>query len=144
MSNPYASLADLPTYGLPATALGTLTPTQQQDALDSSAGVVDSHLRGRYNLPLLAPIPVELTEVTCAIAGWRLMQVRGLNPASPDYVAFRDRYLDAMSYLGKVQRQAAHPNVVQAASGGQFTQPTVLSSSVAFLNSGASLAQRGW
>lgn len=143
MSNPYSTTTDLVAVGLPATALGSLTPTQQQDALDGAAGIVDSHLRGRYTLPLVAPIPPEITEVTCVIAAWRLMQVRGFNPASPDYVAFRDRYLDAMTWLGKVQRQAAHP-AVNESSGGNTQQPTVISSSVAFLNTGSSLSNRGW
>lgn len=144
MSNPYATTADLTNYGLPATALGTVTPAQQQDAVDSAAGTVDSYLRGRYPLPLLAPIPVEITEATCKIAAWRIMSIRGFNPANPGDVSIRDGYLDAVSWCNKVQRQAAHPNVVTADQGGQHTQPTVISSSVAYLNSGGRLPQRGW
>ena len=98
--NPYAQLSDLTLYGLPSTALGTLTSAQQQAALDTAAGTIDEHIAGRYSMPLQPPIPLVFTEITCVIATWRLMQVRGLNPESPDYKAFRDRYLDAMTTLG--------------------------------------------
>ena len=143
--NPYAQLGDLTLYGLPLTALGTLTSAQQQAALDTAAGTIDEHIAGRYAMPLQPPIPLVFTEITCVIATWRLMQVRGLNPESPDYKAFRDRYLDAMTTLGSIQRQALHPIVNQASSGpGQTAQPTVLSSSVWDVSSGACAPNRGW
>lgn len=144
MSNPYAQPADLANFGLPSSALGTLTATQIQDALDSAAGTVDSYLRGRYALPLLAPIPVEITEATCKVAAWRLLAIRGFNPLNPGDAAIRDSYLDTSAWLGRVQRQAAHPNVVQSSDGGQHQQPTVISSSVTFLNNGGSQPNRGW
>jgi phage gp36-like protein len=145
MSNPYATIADLTNYGLPATALGTLSTTKQQDALDAAAGAVDSYLRGRYALPLGNPIPVELTEATCKIAAWRLLQVRGFNPNAPGDVALQLGYAEAVTWLNKVQRQAAHPNVVQASNdGGTHMQPTVLSSSVWNMASGACAPKRGW
>lgn len=143
--NPYASIVDLTNYGLPQSALGTVTTQQQQDAVDSAAGTVDSYLRGRYALPLQSPIPVEITEATCRVAAWRIMSVRGFNPKSPGDVVIRDAYLDTVSWLNKVQRQAAHPNVIEATdTGGAHNQPVVISSSVTYLNNGARLPQRGW
>lgn len=145
MANPYATIADLTNYGLPATALGTVTSQQQQDSLDSAAGTVDSYLRGRYALPLQAPIPVELTEATCKIAAWRILQVRGFNPQAPGDLAIQIGYSDSVSWLNKVQRQAAHPNVIQAGGdGGAHEQPTVLSSSVVDVSTGATAPNRGW
>jgi phage gp36-like protein len=123
--------------------LGSVTAGQQQDALDSAAGTIDSKLRGRYALPLQPPIPVEITEACCRIAAWRLMSIRGFNPMNPGDAVIRDSYIDTMRWLDQVQRQAAHPNVVQATTG-QTPQPVVLSSSVAYLNSGAGLPNRGW
>lgn len=145
MSNPYALLTDLPIYGLPASALGALTSTQQQAALDTAAGTVDEHIAGRYTMPLQPPIPLIFTELTCVIATWRLMQVRGMDPSSPDYKAFRDRYLDAMGTLGKIQRQALHPIVNQSATApAEGAQPTVLSQSVVSMSNGATAPNRGW
>lgn len=144
MANPYATLADLTNYGLPASALGAVTTLQQQDALDSAAGTVDSYLRGRYQLPLLSPIPVEITEATCRVAAWRIMSIRGFNPLAPGDVVVRDAYMDTVAWLNKVQRQAAHPNVVTADTSGNHNQPTVISSSVAYLNNGGTLPNRGW
>lgn len=145
MANPYAALSDLGTYGIPSTALGTLTTAQQQAALDAAAGTIDEHISGRYALPLQAPIPVVFTERCCVIAGWRLMMVRGTNPESTDYKMLRQRFLDAMSDLGQIQRQALHPIAAGQTSGpGGGQQPTVLSSSVAWSNSGATAPNRGW
>ncbi len=144
MSNPYLSPPDLTNYGVTAVALSPLTTTQQQDQCDSAAGVVDNHLRGRYALPLTPPAPPEIIEATAAIAIWRLMQIRGLNPASPDYVLFRDRYLDAMSYLGKIQRQALHLNAAVASQTGNNQQPLVSSQSLTGMWDGTTAPNRGW
>lgn len=145
MSNPYAQLSDLNIYGGPQTALGNLTTAQQQGALDTAAGTVDEHIAGRYSMPLQAPIPLIFTEITCVIAWWRLLQIRGLDPSSPDYKAYRDRYMDSMDVLGKIQRQALHPIVNQSStSPAEGSQPTVLSSSVSYLDTGATTRNRGW
>lgn len=145
MSNPYALLTDIPIYGLPATALGNLTTTQQQAALDTAAGTVDEHIAGRYSMPLQPPIPLIFTELTVVIATWRMMQVRGTNPDSTDYKMFRTRYLDAMDTLGKIQRQALHPIVTQSSTApAEGSQPTVLSSSVISMATGATAPNRGW
>ena len=143
--NPYAQISDLTVYGIPATALGATTTAQQQAALDTAAGTVDEHISGRYQMPLVPPIPLVFTEITCVIAAWRIMMVRGTNPESTDYKMLRDRYTDAMQTLNKIQRQALHPIVNQGSAGpAEGAQPTVLSQSVSYLSTGASLPNRGW
>ncbi len=145
MSNPYAAIADLTTYGVPSTALGTLTAAQQNAALDAAAGTVDEHIAGRYQLPLANPIPLVFTEMTCVIAAWRLINVRGYNPNAPGDQALRTRYLDAMDQLGKIQRQALHPIAAAQSTGpAEGAQPTVLSSSVVDMSTGATQPNRGW
>lgn len=144
----YATLTDLTLYGIAATALGDPTtgpvPTAvRQAALDAASKVVDSFYRGRYPLPLLA-WDIETTQATCKIAAWELLNIRGYNPASGADVNIRDRYQDAMGWLNRVQRQAAHPNVTPSAAQVQYTQPMVITSSVVDLATGATARNRGW
>lgn len=140
----YASLSDLTTYGLPATSLGNLTVLQQQNALDNASETVDSYLRGRYALPLVS-YGVEITEATCRIAAYNLMNIRGYNPAAGSDVNLVNRYNDTIAWLNKVQRQAVHPNLVPAQNQvPNYNQPFVISYSVVDVNSGARASNRGW
>lgn len=140
----YATLTDLVTSGLPATALGNLTVAQQQAALDEASEQVDSYYRGRYSLPL-ATWDSATTQATCRIAVYNLVFVRGYNPAVGADPAIRDRYVEAKDWLARVQRQAAHPNVTSAVSQTpNYNQPMVISSSVTSLGNGATTTNRGW
>ena len=142
----YAQIADLTTYGLPATALQSPNlPVQvQQAALDDASAIADSYLRGRYSLPLLA-WGTDLTQAVCRIAAYNLLSVRGYNPAAAADVNIRDRYTDAIDWLNKVQRQAVHPNVTpQPSQTPQYNQPFVTSFSVISTATGQKAPQRGW
>lgn len=140
----YASIADLTTYGLPATALGALSVPQQQAEVDAASARVDSYLRGRYALPLVA-WGVEITEATCRIAAFNLLSVRGYNPAAGADENIRERYVDAIEWLERVQSKAAHPAITPAADQSPtYNQPFVLSSSVVAVDSGRTAATRGW
>ena len=134
----YASISDLTTYGLPTTALGQLTTAQQQAALDSASSTIDSYLRGRYALPLLA-WGNELNEWAAIIAAYKLvMGVRGGNPATNDR-ALKDRYDRAMFELAEVQRQARHPNVTpQPSQVPTYNAPQVWSSTTKSVGPGSS------
>ncbi len=140
----YASLSDLTVYGLPATALGDLSTTQQQDALDNASAEVDSYLRGRYALPLVA-WGVEVTKATCVLAAYALMSVRGYEPGGGADATLYQRYQDTLTWLRAVQRQAAHPNVTPASNQVPgWNQPYVISSSVIDLSTGRRAPNRGW
>lgn len=140
----YASLNDLTTYGLPATALGALSSTVQQNALDEASSMIDSYLRGRYVLPLVA-WGTEITQAACRIGAYNLLSVRGYNPAAGADVNIRDRYMDTVTWLGQVQRQAAHPNVTPSADpSNSMQQPQVVSSSVVYVTTGGTAPTRGW
>jgi phage gp36-like protein len=140
----YATLTDLTVYGLPATALGALSSTVQQAALDDASDIVDSYLRGRYVLPLLA-WGTEITQAVCRIAAYNLLSVRGYNPASGADENIRNRYTDSITWLSQVQRQAAHPNVTASQDTQNVQQqPNVTSFSVVSLGNGAVAPNRGW
>lgn len=138
----YASIADLATYGIPASAFGTLTDAQKLGALDAASSKVDSFLRGRYALPLLG-WGTEITEATVVIAVWQLINVRGFRPDVGSDVAIRDRYALTIEWLGRVQRQAAHPNVTPTSTVG-YVRPTVISRSALGTGSSATGTNRGW
>jgi phage gp36-like protein len=139
----YATPTDLVTSGLPSTALGNLTPAQQQAALDNASALADSYFRGRYALPLLA-WGAEVTEAVCVIASYKAMVVRGFSPAAGADSNLETRYLATLDWLGRVQRSAAHPNVTpSAAQSPTYDQPFVITSSVIDSN-GRTATTRGW
>jgi phage gp36-like protein len=140
----YATLADLTTYGLPATALGQLTAGQQQAALDQASKRADNYLRGRYALPLVA-YDTDLTELVCRIAAFNLLCIRGYNPAAAADVNIKQRHDMAIRDLELVQKQQMHLNVTPAPSQvPDYDQPTLISSSVVNVGSGATGSNRGW
>jgi phage gp36-like protein len=145
-TNQYAQISDLPLYGLPATALKSpaLTPDVLNAALQAASAEMDSYFAGRYQLPFLT-WDSSVTEVCCKLTAYHLLSVRGYNPASAADVNIRDRYMDGIAWLNKVQRQAAHPNVTPMDQSVATTQqPGVSSSSVVFVTTGQRLPQRGW
>lgn len=140
----YATVDELYVYGAPEKAFGQLTLGQKQGALESASRDVDTYLRGRYSLPLIE-WDTSITEATCRIAAYNLFSVRGYNPASGSDVNIKDRYDQAMTWLNKVQKQQAHPNVTpQPNNTPDWNQPVVISSSVINLATGASAQKRGW
>lgn len=141
---PYATVAELYVYGAPEKAFGQLSTPTKEAALAAASNDVDTYLRGRYSLPLSA-WDSSITEATCRIAAYNLLSVRGYNPASGSDVNIQDRYNAAIAWLRLVQKQQAHPNVTPAQiDTPNWNQPTVISSSVVNLATGAKGTNRGW
>ena len=144
MGTQYATLSELTIYGIPAVALGTLSTTQQTDALIAASGRVDSYLRGRYALPLVA-WGIEITQAVCKIAAFDLMNLRGYNPASGADRNIADRFSETIIWLRDVQHQAAHPDVTASTPSIPTQQgPSVITSSAVATHSGATAPTRGW
>lgn len=144
MTTPVCTVADVTTIGMPASALGTLTLTQQQACVDAANGVVESHLSGRFPLPWSSWGP-EVKFWAVVIARKFILDVRGRNPstANADKV-IDDGYDRAIKDLDLVQRQALHPTVVPAQTPGATDQgPVCISSSAAWSNSGNRDTNRG-
>ena len=140
----YATIADLTVYGLPATALGQTTPAQQQAAIDGASATVDNFFNGRYALPLIA-WDLQTRMVTCWIAAYLILAgPRGFNSAAGADDNIRTRYEDAMTWLDKVQRKAAHPLVTPSASQSPtFDMPVAITASVT-TQGGSTARNRGW
>lgn len=142
----YASQADLTNIGLPATALGNLTATQQTTALQNASDRADAAFRARYG-PTSVPLVFwdsTITQAVAKMAAFELMVVRGMKPGGPDWELFHTRNQEALDYLAQVQRQQAHPNVTLAGNATAPQQPNLTSSSVVDLSTGATRPNRGW
>lgn len=89
----YALAADFAKHGLPAAALDGFTGDVDQ-ILTKSSAKVNSYLRGRYKLPLTAPVPDEIIEATCWLAAYSVMTVRGYDPNNDCDLTIESRYRD--------------------------------------------------
>ena len=143
----YASISDLTTVGLLSTALGSLTPAQQNAALQNASDFADTFFRNRYGdgpSPILQPpYDTQVVEAVAQIAAFRLVRMRGFNPERDGQ--FLDGYNIAVDWLNKVQRQQADPVVVLTTEnlpGG--SQPFNFTASVINLANGGRARNRGW
>ena len=103
----YATTTDLQNLGLPTAALtGVSSPIQDQHLVKAS-GVVDSYLRGRETLPLVAPFPDEVVDATVRLAAYTLLVRRGFNPDSYDE-NFRSLYEGTLRWLKDVSAGRAN------------------------------------
>ena len=110
----YATLANLYVYGLPLVAMGSVSVGTQQAILDGRNEFADDKMRARYRLPLVAPYPASLVQHICMLAAWDVLMVRGYNPAAAADVNIANRGEMALKWFDDVERQRAHPNVVEA------------------------------
>ena len=140
----YATLAEFSTYGgLPATALGTLTTTQQQGQLDAATDEMNTYLAGRYSMPLLV-WDNSIKAKCCEIAAYKMICLRGFNPGSGADVNLRMRYLDAVKWCEVVRNKSIHPTVTETAQPSPtLSQPKILTSSMV-TTGGATGTTRGW
>jgi len=117
MATAYAVLADLTSYGLQSTApLGSVTPTQQQKAIDAANSLADGYLGARFKLPLTA-WGIDLTEAVIAVARFKLLVVRGFNPEGKNAEAIVEAKNDALRWFENVSRGAVTPVVTDSRSG---------------------------
>ena len=138
----YGDLTDLVNMGLPANALGALTTPQKQAALDDATDEMNTYFAGRYPLPLLT-WDNAVKAKCCEIAAYRLMCIRGFNPASGADVNYRLRYQDAIRWCEGVRNKAIHPTVTFAAATPAYAQPDVLCHSMT-TTGGQQGPMRGW
>jgi phage gp36-like protein len=142
-TTPYAVYTQLPLYGLPATALGAVTVEQQTDACVSATDEMNSYFGGRWPLPLVA-WDDSITAKCCEIAAYKLMSIRGFNPAAGADVNYLQRYNAAIAWCKGVRDKAIHPTVTTSAQPSpDYAQPKVYTSSVV-TTGGAVASNRGW
>jgi phage gp36-like protein len=124
----YATIEDFMNAGLPTGALSSLDKSTWNQALIRASSYADSFIGDKYTLPLGRPYPPSLVDAVCQIAAWRLMCLRGYNPAvaggSADAI-IRQGYLDARDWLVRVANGQAALTVIQAVP--ESLQPDVTS-----------------
>lgn len=129
----YCDPADLPTYGVNATALAPIPAPVQQGACDASSAIIDSYFRDRYRLPLTA-WGTDVRRAAAVLSVYDLLVVRGYNPAAGADLNLRLRYEDTLRWLLQVSRQEVQANVTPTQDQAEgYDAPAIATS-----------AQRGW
>ncbi|GAC1536349.1 MAG: hypothetical protein NVS3B10_00190 [Polyangiales bacterium] len=143
-NQPLALVTDIALYGVPATALATLTSAQQGACLQAASDYVYAELATRYPTPW-SFWDSQVVSAVVRIAQAELLAVRGYAPTAGMDKLIGDRSAEAKKWIGDVKRQASHPNIIAAPSAATgYQQPQVNSSSVVDLSSGATANNRGW
>jgi len=96
--------------------MGSVSVATQQRVLDARNDYADDKFRARYKLPLLAPYPDSLKLNVCMLAAWDLLMIRGYNPSAAADVNIATRGEMALKWFDDVERQRAHPAVVELSS----------------------------
>lgn len=124
----YAVLANLYALGMPLVAMGSVSTATQQSILDARNDFADDKLRARYKLPLLTPYPASLIQNICMLAAWDIILVRGYNPQAGADVNYATRGEMALKWFDDVERQRAHPNVIESGSADPgYAAPLIVS-----------------
>lgn len=125
----YATLDDFRNAGLPTGSLESIDKSIWNQALIRASAFADTFIGCKYTLPLGRPYDPSLVDAVCQIAAWRLMSLRGYNPAvaggSSDAL-IRQGFLDARDWLYRVANGQASLTVIQATP--ESLQPDVYTS----------------
>ena len=129
MTVAYATLTDLYAFGLPLVAMGQVLVATQQRCLDARNDYADDKFRARYKLPLLTPYPDSLKLNICMLAAWDILMIRGYNPGASADVNISARGEMALKWFDDVERQRAHPNVIESSGADtpSYAAPLVIS-----------------
>lgn len=140
-----ATLADLYALGLPEASLSHVPPADQLAALDAAAGTVDTYLRSRHTLPLVAPYPHEIIRAEAVLAAWDLITTRGHSPIGFDESLER-RAAAAMAWLKDLAAGRAHlPKGADSTPTVQEGRPRVESQGTPYAGGDVQRnATRGW
>jgi phage gp36-like protein len=113
----YCAPADVTTYALPPAAVAAIPIATQLAQCVAASERMDSYMRGRFQLPLLA-WGQDVIMHAAYIAAALLMRQRGYNPAAGADVTIERRYAEAIAWCEGVERQRIHPDVTPSPSPG--------------------------
>ncbi len=138
----YASIAEFSSR-LPATAWGSRTQADVQNAIDDASALMDDCFRGRWELPFAA-VGRSVSLQCVNIARNLFMGGRGFTPVHGADQDLISGLTDAREWLDKVQRRVLFPDVTLINAPPSLDQPVVLSSSAINPYGSQVAGNRGW
>jgi phage gp36-like protein len=109
----YCASADLALYGVRAEALANIDASILQANIAVASDMIDSYLRSRFTLPLLA-WGSDLTGACAAIAVYGIIKVRGFNSARSSDEQIKASYDEAIHWLIDISNEKATPDVTDS------------------------------
>jgi phage gp36-like protein len=110
----YCTIAQLSLYGIRAEAIANVDPSILQANIGAASDVIDSYLRSRFTLPLLA-WGSDITGACAKIAVYTIIQARGFNSARASDEQIKAAYDEAIHWLVDISNSKATPNVEDSA-----------------------------
>lgn len=112
----YCTIEDLPRFGVSRDALDPIQITDQKAGISAAQEMIDSYLRSRYTLPLVA-VGGDIKRACAIITAYDLLSARGYNPNAPGDENLRERYLDIIRWLERIAAGTVTPDVTDSGSG---------------------------
>lgn len=111
---------------------GTLTAdvssSDRANAISAASSEVLSYLRKRFGLPLVSWSD-DIKQVTADLAAYRLIRIRGYNPANGRDATAREAALEAREWLKNVALGVVEPEAVSDSTASTEEQAPLITSS---------------
>jgi phage gp36-like protein len=114
----YCTSAQLAQYGIRAEALANIDSAVISANIAAASDVIDSYLRSRFELPLLA-WGSDVTGACAKIAVYEIMRSRGFNSARGSDERIKEAYDEAIKWLVDVSAERATPNVTDSSPNAE-------------------------
>jgi len=112
----YLTTDELNTYSIAGQRLTGVSIPQQMAVLEAVSRLADSYLRSRTTVPITTP-DVDLKMQLAHIAAWRLLSLRGVNPADKGGEVMEKLHDDAIEWLQGASESDVTPGGVEVSSG---------------------------
>jgi phage gp36-like protein len=133
----YCSLEDLGRFGTSEDALEPIPLETQGKAITAASRFIDSYLRTKFTLPLLA-VGQDLARACAIIAVWDIIYgSRGAQPGEGEKPILQVRYDQIIKWLEMIAQGTVTPEVTDSTPGAT---PGVLPSGARVISS----TMRGW
>ena len=132
----YATQAQLKQLGISPAAIANVASGDIDVALQAASDRISEAFPAQWKLPL-TQWSMSITEKTCEIAAYKLLSVRGYNPAAGADPIVRLNYEDAMKWIEMVAKGLLTPDVTDSSTMPVEGQPS-------FLPLPISSRSRGW
>ncbi len=127
MTQRLAERLDLYRLGVRAAVISSITPADQESALDSTSALALGMIGNRYGSPLTS-WEDDLREAVCKITAYNLLCQIGYTPAAAADVNIRVRRDDGIKWLTSVARQEITPAILGPVNTAtDYDSPRILS-----------------